>query len=165
MDNVVTAAAFILLWSQWETGGVALPLSSVYDIHFTTPPSSSVVLIQNDVLYREHKKERGKRKERTLIIIVWRMKRCICPRDDRHVSLSRTSRKYNITYELYDARRTPHTQHLIRILCLSAHSSSLYERDGGKSTEEETWICELERMSSHYWHTQYILVELVTIFL
>jgi hypothetical protein len=42
MDSFVTAAAFILLWSQWETGGVALPLSSVYDVHFTTPPSSSV---------------------------------------------------------------------------------------------------------------------------
>jgi len=67
--------------------------------------------------------ENTKRKEQTLIIIVWRMKRCICPSDDRHVSLSRTSRKYNITYEWYDVRRTPHTQHLIRILCLSAHNS------------------------------------------
>jgi hypothetical protein len=30
IECFVTAAAFILLWSQWETGGVALPLSSVY---------------------------------------------------------------------------------------------------------------------------------------
>ncbi len=59
MDSFVTAAAFFLLWSQWETGGVALPLSSVYDdVHFTTSPSSSIVLIQNDALYREHKEER-----------------------------------------------------------------------------------------------------------
>ena len=32
------------MWSQWQTGRVALPLSSVYnDVHFTTPLSSCVV--------------------------------------------------------------------------------------------------------------------------
>jgi hypothetical protein len=58
MESFVTAATFILLCSQWETGGVALSLWSVYDVHFTTPPSSSIQLIQCTVLYVVEDKRR-----------------------------------------------------------------------------------------------------------
>jgi hypothetical protein len=62
-DVSFIGAAFLLLWSQWQTGGIALPLSSVYDVNYAIPLSSCVHLIQNIVLYRRTQK----RKERALI--------------------------------------------------------------------------------------------------
>ena len=41
---------------NWRSSVTAI--LGIHDVYFTTPPSSSVVLIQNDALYREHKEER-----------------------------------------------------------------------------------------------------------
>jgi len=61
MDSFVTAAAFyfiVITMRNWRSSVTAI--LGIHDVYFTTPPSSSVVLIQNDALYREHKEERGK---------------------------------------------------------------------------------------------------------
>jgi hypothetical protein len=55
----IVAATFLLLWLQWRTGGIALPLPSVYDVNNTTPLSSCAHLIQNTKEKREESKERA----------------------------------------------------------------------------------------------------------
>jgi hypothetical protein len=35
------------------------------------------------------------------------------------------------------------------------------DRSGGESREEETWICESGRMSSHYWHNEILDEEII----
>jgi len=62
-DVSFIAAAFLLLWSQWRTTEVAVPLSSVYDVKNTAPLSSCGHLIQNIVLYRRIQKKKKEREK------------------------------------------------------------------------------------------------------
>jgi hypothetical protein len=48
----------VITMRNWRSSVTAI--LGVHDVQSTTPPSSSVVLIQNDALYREHEEERGK---------------------------------------------------------------------------------------------------------
>jgi len=45
---------YFIVDQQGETGGVALPLSSVYNVHFATPLSSSLVLFFYTSLYTSY---------------------------------------------------------------------------------------------------------------
>jgi hypothetical protein len=109
IECFVTAAAFyfILLFvitkANWRNSVTAI--LGIYDVNNTTPFFSRIHLIQNDVLYRERKEERGKKKERALMKLGWRIKRYIWHRDNRNVFISRTLGRYNVTDEWHDARK------------------------------------------------------------
>jgi hypothetical protein len=108
---------FVITKTNWRNSATAI--LGIYDVNNTTPFFSRIHLIQNNALYRERKKKRGNRTEQALMILVWRIKRYICPRDDRNVYISRTLSKYNITHKWYDARRILPCWYLIRMSCLS----------------------------------------------
>jgi hypothetical protein len=97
------------LWSQWQTGGVALPLSPVYDVHSVTPWTSGVHITQNITWYRRiRKREKGEH---------WSKK----VKDKRHIRniengdfpIQRISCKNNITQEWYH----------MRAVCMPVHYS------------------------------------------
>jgi hypothetical protein len=92
---------FVITKTNWRNSATAI--LGIYDVNSTTPFFSRVHLIQNDALYRERKEERGKKKERALMKLEWRIKRYIWHRDNRNVFISRTLSKDNITNEWYDA--------------------------------------------------------------
>ncbi len=54
---------------------------------------------------------------------------------------------------LITLRRIPYYTKMHCVTLRMMHSSFLQDRNGGKSKEEETWICESKRMFSHCWHT------------
>ena len=56
MEPFVMTAVLSLLWSQWQAGGVALPLSLVKMLSSLVHHSSCVVRIQNTSLYTTEKR-------------------------------------------------------------------------------------------------------------
>jgi len=131
---------FVITKTNWRNSVTAI--LGINDVNSTTPYFSRIHLIQNDVLYRERKEERGKKKERALMKLGWRITRYIWHRDNRNVFIPKTLGRYNVTDEWHVARRIFHTYNLIRMLCLSAQYIIVIRRKAeSRSSNPGKWQC------------------------
>ncbi len=104
------------MWSQWQTGGVALPLSPVYDVHCATPSPSCVHITQNITSYRRiRKREKGENTDRNK----WRIRSHIRNIEGGDFPIQRIWCKNNIMQEWYH----------VRAVCMPVHYSRWKSRN------------------------------------